>query len=143
MKTLRLALIIVAGLCIGSCIGVALIGCGSPRAQLRTAADTYASTLTVLTEYRNAGLIDDEAAVRIERWRTMARAGLDAWRIALDTDASPASAVDAYVRGMQALSQAILDAEAGRLAVPSPSPATLARPPSGGNNSQLSTEVKP
>jgi len=57
----------------------AALGCASQRAQLATAADTYATTLNVLADARRAGLIDDQQAAEIERWRVVARAALDAW----------------------------------------------------------------
>ena len=83
----------------------------SQGAQLRTAGDAYATTLNVLADYRRAGLIDDEQAAEIELWRAAARAGLDAWRQALDEGDS---AVQSYNRAIGELTRALLMAEKGR-----------------------------
>jgi len=69
---------------LAACVLLVLVGCASPRAQLRNAVDAYAATLRVLADARKAGLIDDEHAAEIERWRATARAALDAWRAALE-----------------------------------------------------------
>lgn len=88
-------------------------GCAAPsqRAQLRTAGDVYATTLNVLADYRRAGLIDAERGAEIEQWRVAARAGLDAWRQALDEGDS---AVQSYNRAIGELTRALLMAEKGR-----------------------------
>ncbi len=84
-------------------------GCVRPQGQdygrpaLRAAADTYATTLTLLAEYRQAGLIDDEAARRIEQARVVARLALDQWRAALQADQPPAQAADSFQRALSQL----------------------------------------
>jgi hypothetical protein len=91
----------------------AALGCASPRAQLRTAVDAYATTLGVLTDARAAGLIDDAEAAEIETWRVLARQALDAWRAALDADADPGSAIQTFNEAMRALVATRLGTEEG------------------------------
>jgi len=90
---------------------VAALGCASQRAQLATAADTYATTLNVLADARRAGLIDDRQAAEIERWRVAARAALDAWRVAVETGAPADSAIQRFNEAMRALTDMMLQAE--------------------------------
>ncbi len=88
-------------------------GCASSqRAQLRTATDAYASTVSMLADLRSAGLIDDAQAARIDVWRAAARAALDAWRAALESGEPETSAVENYNRAMAALTKALMDVEA-------------------------------
>jgi len=87
------------------------LGCASGRAQLRNAVDAYTTTLNVLAEYRRAGLIDDEQAAEIERWRVAARHALDAWRVAVQEGESEDAPVRAFNEAMRALTDAALEAE--------------------------------
>lgn len=54
------------------------------RFALRMSADTYATTMLTLADFRALGLIDDQSARDIEHWRAIARTALDAWRLAID-----------------------------------------------------------
>ncbi len=76
---------------------VALVaGCVSPAAQLRTATDTYATTLHALADLRRTGYIDDAEAARIESVRVVARAALDTWRSALEAGAPDPEAIATF-----------------------------------------------
>jgi outer membrane murein-binding lipoprotein Lpp len=97
---------------VGSALMV-VAGCtSSARAQLRTATDGYASTVNVLADLRNAGLIDQSQAAKIEVWRSVARAALDEWRAALEAGEPETSAIETYNTVMAALTKAIMDVEA-------------------------------
>ena len=93
---------------------LAALGCASQRAQLATAADTYATTLQVLADARRAGLIDDQAAARIEEWRAVAREALDAWRLADETGAPAEDAIQRFNEAMRVLTRAVIEAERRR-----------------------------
>ncbi len=90
------------------------LGCASDRAQLRNAVDAYATTLEVLTDARQAGLIDDAAAAEIEGWRGIAREALDAWRLALETGTPAEGRVQRFNEGMRVLTRAVIEAERRR-----------------------------
>jgi len=89
-------------------------GCASQRAQLATAVDTYAATLQVLADARRAGLLDDQAAAEIERWRVVAREALDSWREAIDAGDAADSAIQRFNEAMRELMRARLSAEGRR-----------------------------
>jgi len=90
------------------------LGCASERSRLLAATDAYATTLEVLADARRAGLIDDQAAAEIERWRVAARAALDAWRSAVETGQPPEGAIQRFNDAMQVLTEAALDAKRRR-----------------------------
>lgn len=92
-------------------LSVGLAGCASERAQLRNALDAYSTALEVLTDARQAGLIDDEAAAEIEEWRSIAREALDAWRLAVETGEPAEGHVQRFSEAMHALTRAMLEAE--------------------------------
>jgi len=91
-----------------------LAGCASERAQLRNAVDAYTTTLQVLTDARQAGLIDDATAAEIEGWRGIAREALDAWRLADETAAPAGEPVQRFNEAMRVLTQAVIEAERRR-----------------------------
>jgi len=70
-------------------------GCGTPtsRTALRASTDLYASTVRLLAESRNAGMIDDDAAERIETARRLARSALNAWYAVELTGGDPAESI--------------------------------------------------
>lgn len=105
-------LVVMIALSVAATLAVAP-GCAiSPEAQLLGATDAYATTLNLLADYRRAGLLDDEQAAEIERWRIGARLALDAWQEALEAnDSEPETAIETYNRLMQALTQALIAAE--------------------------------
>ena len=72
---------------VASVLALACAGCGStPQHRLRSAYDSYASTLGVLSDLREADSLSDSQAGAIETWRQVARTCLDEWKIALDCD---------------------------------------------------------
>lgn len=78
-------------------VAVLLAGCGvTPRAALRTAADSYATTVEALAEYRQLGFLSDQDVERIEKVRVLARAALDSWRDALNDDQFPGPAIERF-----------------------------------------------
>ena len=93
---------------------VALAGCATEAARLRTAADAYATTLRVLADYRRAGRIDDAEAAQIEDARVAARAALDSWRGAVEAGGSNADAAQRFNEALDALIDARLKAEGRR-----------------------------
>jgi len=74
--------------------------CASPRQGLAGSVELYTVTLDTLTQYRRAGLIDDEQAAEIESARAAARAALDAWRAALQAQESPKGAIAEFNAAM-------------------------------------------
>jgi hypothetical protein len=75
---------------------VTLAGCGRTEAQrLRNAADAYATAVDLAADARQAGLIDDAEARRIETYRRTARSALDAWRDAYARRAGPRGSFEA------------------------------------------------
>ena len=97
-------LIVLAGI-------VLSLGCASERAQLATATDAYATTLQVLADARQAGLVDDAAAAEIETWRATARDALDAWRVALEAGEQTDGPVQRFNQAMRSLTQALMAAQ--------------------------------
>ena len=78
-------------------LAVLLGGCGvTPNAALRTAADSYATTMEALTEYREVGVLGAEDIIRIEKVRVVARAALDSWREALNDGQFPGAAIEKF-----------------------------------------------
>ena len=78
---------------------VAFSGCGQTEAQrLRNAADAYATALDLAADARQAGLIDDAEARRIETYRRTARSALDAWRDAYARRAGARGSFEAAFR---------------------------------------------
>jgi hypothetical protein len=103
------------GLVVASLLSLLAVACGcaTPEAQLRNAVDAYASTLSVLTDCRRAGLIDDEQAAVIETWRALARQALDAWRIALEAGEGTDTAAESFSRAMRELWRLQFEAQEG------------------------------
>ena len=83
------------------------------RTSLRTAVDTYATTLGILADYRAAGLLSDEAVVRIDEARVLVRAALDEWRECLETDQSVSAAIADWTAAMSVLIDERLAVEGG------------------------------
>lgn len=113
------SLIVVVGL-IGTLICLAglastMPGCAlmQERSSLRTAVDTYATTLSLLAEHRAAGDLSDETVERIDVARVIVRQALDDWREALETDKSPSRAIGNFTEAMTVLIEARLAAEGG------------------------------
>jgi len=93
---------------------IVLAGCASvqtPRERFRVAADAYAAAMETLAEYRSAGLIDDEAAARIEVCRRLARAALDAWHAAIKAGGDPSASIQQFSGALQKLLDEQLKAE--------------------------------
>lgn len=74
------------------------VGCAghTPKAQLRTAYDTYAETVSILADLVNAGYFTPEQAQEVERYRLVARLALDGWKEAVDNGESPGMAIDRF-----------------------------------------------
>lgn len=87
------------------CAVLALAGCAflEKRSSLSIAVDTYATTLTVLAEYRAAGLLSEKAIERIDVARVLIRQALDDWREAQETDKSPSRAIGNFTEAMSVL----------------------------------------
>jgi len=68
----------------------------TPNAALRTAADSYATTVEALVEYRDVGVFSAGDILRIEKVRVLARAALDSWRLTLDNDQFPGAAIEEF-----------------------------------------------
>jgi len=60
-------------------LAILMAGCSTQKQLLATSIDAYTTTLNSLSELREAGLIDDETAARIEKHRVVARNALDSW----------------------------------------------------------------
>ena len=89
-----------------------LVGCSilpaspSPERAYVIAAESYATVMETLADYRRAGLIDDDAADHIERHRRVARAALDMWRSALEHDRPADALVDQFYAALGRLIEA-------------------------------------
>ena len=108
--------ITVAALAVLMVAMMAPAGCGTPnsRTALRASADIYASTIRLLAEYRNAGLIDDAAAERIEQARQLARSALEAWYAVEITGGDPAQCIADFNRSLSQLFAERIAAESQR-----------------------------
>jgi len=93
---------------------IVALGCASERARLLAATDAYTTTLEVLADARRAGLIDDQAAAEVEQWRVVARAALDAWRLAVETGQPAEGAIQRFNEALRELTRARLSAEGRR-----------------------------
>ena len=103
------------------CVLLLCAGCPNPptpKASLRTAVDAYATVLKTLAFYRNIGVIDDEAAEKIELARSLARSALYAWTAAMynnepgpEMEEAVARAKREYDAAFQKLITAQLEAE--------------------------------
>jgi methionine synthase I (cobalamin-dependent) len=118
MSQRRRTAIYFAALCLGSLIALCIFSCASQAGALRTATDAYASTVSTLAQYRQAGLISDQAAAKIETARQAARTALDVWRLAVQAGVSPAAPAADFQSAMIELSRLLLAAQS----TPSPSP---------------------
>ncbi|MFO7959004.1 MAG: hypothetical protein R6X33_18110 [Candidatus Brocadiia bacterium] len=96
------------------CLVLLLAGCASERARLRNATDAYSTALEVLTDARQAGVINDQQAAEIEEWRSIARDALDSWRVATETGGPTDEPVQRFNQAMRALSRAVVQAERRR-----------------------------
>lgn len=93
--------------------GILLIaaGCASEAHVLRNAADSYATTVELLAEYREAGQIDDRQAAVIEANRRVAREALDGWRASYETGGECATPRAVFRRALGVLIQILLMVE--------------------------------
>ncbi len=98
------------------CAVLALSSCAflGKRSSLRTARDTYNTTLGALTELRAEGLFSTEAIERIETARAAAWAALDEWQECLETDQSVARAIADWADAMAVMIDARLATEGGQ-----------------------------
>jgi len=78
-------------------------GCGTPRANLATAVDSASMTLELLTDARQAGMIDDAQAAEITRWIIVMDATLYAWREAIESGEDPGPAIELYLQVLERL----------------------------------------
>lgn len=90
---------------------VSLTSCGTPAGQLQTATEMYATTLNILADYRRAGALDAEDVAKIEHWRVIARASLDAWRYALQSGSNTETPAEMFNEAMRAITDVILKLE--------------------------------
>lgn len=105
---------------IGADLAVHLTGCAvldeataTERGKLRTAIDTYASTMRVLAVANERGRLTEEQIERVDRWYPIARGALDRWRELLNEGDDPATAADEFWRALAVLTEVMWQVKEG------------------------------